>query len=145
MKGQCNCGCIKFEIDNLSPKFYQCHCSLCRKRGGSASNTATIVNYEKFHWISGVDKISTWVNNTGFWSDFCSKCGSPVPNPLNDPAYYWVPAGLLDNVKAEICAHLFLDSKASWDKVTPAKDNFNKEPDVTELVHLLNDNDHVYC
>ena len=43
MQGKCLCGQVAFEILGAVPKLYQCHCSLCRKQGGSTSNTATIV------------------------------------------------------------------------------------------------------
>ena len=50
MKGSCLCGAIGFEIDGPYPKLYQCHCSLCRKQGGSVSNTGLIVAADKFRW-----------------------------------------------------------------------------------------------
>ncbi|OIO57759.1 MAG: aldehyde-activating protein [Alphaproteobacteria bacterium CG_4_10_14_0_2_um_filter_63_37] len=95
MLGQCLCGAVQFEL-LTRPKLYQCHCSLCRKQGGSVSNTATIVAAERFRWIQGLESIGSWVKATGFRSDFCRTCGCPVPNPLRDTPYVWVPSGLLD-------------------------------------------------
>ena len=71
MHGKCLCGSVEFEVTGNFPKLYQCHCSLCRKQGGSLSNTATIVGAENFHWLSGQEHISSWVKDTGFRSDFC--------------------------------------------------------------------------
>ena len=119
MRGKCLCGQIEFEIVGPVPKLYQCHCSLCRKQGGSSSNTATIVGKEDFRWLAGKEHISSWVNAAGFRSDFCSKCGSPVPNPLRATPYFWVPAGLLDgDINTTITAHLCVSSKASWDIIS---------------------------
>src|ERR1700722_4436493 len=118
MRGSCLCGKIEFQLVGDLPKIYQCHCSLCRKQGGSSSNSAIIVIAESFRWLSGESQISSYVKPTGFRSDFCSQCGSPVPNPLRDTPYYWVPAGLLDySAGLEIGAHLFVASKASWDEI----------------------------
>src|SRR5262245_19556634 len=115
MRGKCLCERIEFELLGATPKFYQCHCSLCRKQGGTSSNTATIVEARDFRWLSGQDGISSFVKPTGFRSDFCSRCGSPVPNPLRSTPYYWVPAGLLEgSEQLEIVAHLYVGSKASW-------------------------------
>jgi hypothetical protein len=55
---------------------------------------------------------------TGFRSDFCGLCGSPVPNQLRSSSLVWVPAGLLEGGDMlEVGAHLFLGSRASWDQL----------------------------
>lgn len=140
MQGKCLCGDVAFELENCVPKLYQCHCSLCRKQGGSASNTATIINAENFRWTSGSDKISSFVTSTGFRSDFCVKCGSPVPNPLRNTSYFWVPAGLLENDgKLEIVAHLHVGSKASWDIIGSTGTQFDTMPEFAALLHVLHE------
>ena len=114
MRGHCLCGKVEFEIDGSRFKLYQCHCSLCRRQSGSSSNAAAIISAEKFRWLRGAEFISSWVKDTGFRSDFCSRCGSPVPNPLRNMPYVWVPAGLLeDGGELEIAAHLCVASKTT--------------------------------
>lgn len=138
MRGACLCGQIAFELVGEKPKFYQCHCSLCRKQGGSTSNSATIVPAADLHWLRGAEKIHSWVKESGFRSDFCSCCGSPVPNPLGNAAYYWVPAGLLDDdAGIEICAHLFVGSKAAWDVIAAPGVQFDTMPALAEVLALL--------
>ncbi|MFZ1829741.1 MAG: GFA family protein [Candidatus Competibacteraceae bacterium] len=118
MRGKCLCNAVEFEIIGVVPKLYQCHCSLCRKQGGSTSNTATVVALENFRWLSGQERISSFVLPTGFRSDFCSTCGSTVPNSLRNTPYVWVPAGLFESSeKLEIAVHLYVGSRASWDTV----------------------------
>lgn len=53
MIGKCLCGGVEFEITGTVPNLYQCHCSQCRKQGGSASNTATIIHENQFLWKAG--------------------------------------------------------------------------------------------
>ena len=66
------------------------------------------------------------------------RCGSPVPNPLRDLPYVWVPAGLLDAPGAlEIVAHIFVNSKAPWDVLPPGGVHFPDAPSVGELMSLL--------
>ncbi len=136
MRGKCLCGKIEFEIVGKVPNLYQCHCSLCRKQGGSSSNTATIVEKKNFNWLDGEEHISSWVKASGFCSDFCSKCGSPVPNPVRATPYFWVPAGLLDGeVNTSIAAHLCVGSKASWDIISSKGAQYEAMPE--ELLQFI--------
>lgn len=119
MHGHCLCKSIQFEIDADSLGLYQCHCSLCRRQSGSVASAATIVPDSRFRWLRGAEKIFSYSHESGFRSDFCSVCGSPVPNPLKNLPYVWVPAGLLENSsQLEIVAHLCVDSKAVWDRAS---------------------------
>jgi hypothetical protein len=138
MRGNCLCGSVVFEVAGDFPGLYQCHCSLCRKQSGSLANAATIVSAEKFRWLSGYEHISSWVASAGFRSDFCSKCGSPVPNPLTNSAYYWVPAGLLDDDQnLQIAAHVYVGSKASWDVIPSQGTRYETLPELSEFIALL--------
>jgi hypothetical protein len=142
MRGTCLCGNVEFELVDIRPKLYQCHCSLCRKQGGSASNAATIVGADSFRWISGQAGISSFVKATGFRSDFCANCGSPVPNPLRGTPYFWVPAGLLeDGETLKIVAHLHLASKAPWDIPGPADFHYETMPELAEIIEVLHADD----
>lgn len=119
-------------------RVYQCHCSQCRRQGGSASNTATLVAVEYFRWLRGEGGIASWRDESGFRSDFCSRCGSPVPNPLRDQPYVWVPMGLCDGAgTVEIVAHLFVDSRAGWDEPAASGQRYATMPPLPELLTLL--------
>ena len=116
MKGSCLCGEVSFEISGELQSIYQCHCSLCRKVSGSSSNSALIVLRHNFMWVSGKNKINTYSNSTGFKSEFCGCCGSPVPNISSGGDSYWVPAGLLsESIETEVLAHVYVGSRANWD------------------------------
>ncbi len=116
MKGSCLCGAVSFEISGDVATIYQCHCSLCRKVSGSSSNSALIVAADQFEWISGQNSINKYTTETGFKSEFCKGCGSPVPNKSSGGDTYWVPAGLLgESTQTSISAHVYVDSRADWD------------------------------
>lgn len=109
MRGQCLCGAVAFEVDASSLKLYRCHCSLCRRQSGTASSLATIVPNSQFQWLAGQDKITSWKMESGFRSDFCSACGSPVPNPLRTTNKTWVPAGLFGpQANLSVAADIYL-------------------------------------
>lgn len=144
MRCSCLCDQVEFEIVGDIPNFYQCHCLLCRKQGGSTSNTATIIESKNFRWLAGQEKISSWVKDNGFRSDFCSTCGTPVPNPLGSKPYYWVPAGLFsEEVHSSIVAHLFAGSKASWDVISLPGKQYETMPELAEVIKLLQSSGHV--
>ncbi|NOZ37001.1 MAG: aldehyde-activating protein [Gammaproteobacteria bacterium] len=141
MKGTCLCAEVEFEISDKLPNLYQCHCSLCQKTTGSSSCSSFITSVEGFKWISGKDKISSYTKDNGFKSDFCSICGSPVPNRMNIGDYMWVPAGLLEaDTDRTIAAHIHLDSRASWEKNANDTKNYPAGPESFEdFVSLLQD------
>lgn len=138
LRGSCLCGRVRFEVAGPFPKLYQCHCSLCRKQGGSVSNTGLIVAADKFRCVAGEDGVGKWQRSTGFRSHFCQRCGSTVPNPLRDTGYIWIPAGALDDAGAlEIGAQLFTGSKFAWDQPRSDGLQFETAPALVELIAIL--------
>lgn len=102
------------------------------------SNMATIVPNDRFRWLHGAECISSWKNQKGFRSDFCSTCGSPVPNPLRDMPYFWIPAGLLeDKGQLEVVAHLCTASRASWDTTPLEGACYSELPNIAEFASLF--------
>lgn len=142
IKGSCLCGRIEFSVTDMPGNIYQCHCSLCRKQGGSASNSATVIPLSQLEWIKGREYIKSWVKESGFRSDFCSDCGSPVPNPLRGLDYYWVPVGVLEDGPFGIVANLCTESRASWGVLAPTGQRFETMPALEELIALLAENGH---
>ncbi len=138
MKGSCLCESVEFEVDGNEFNIYQCHCSLCKKQSGTTSNSATIVSDAQFRFLKGSELISSWVKESGFRSDFCSKCGSPVPNPLRGLGLYWVPFGLLPvDVEAKVVAHLCVNTASSWHTLDANVESFETLPDLQKLKGML--------
>ncbi|HQT68893.1 MAG TPA: GFA family protein [Thiobacillus sp.] len=141
MRGTCLCGAVKFEITDTLPNIYQCHCSLCRKSTGAFANAALIVPGNQFQWVSGQGCINSYENESGYRSDFCAKCGSPLPNSLKGKTDYWVPVGLLeDKANLEVAAHLHVGSKASWEVIATGGVHYQDAPDLDCLYQLLRKN-----
>lgn len=142
IQGGCLCGNIKFKINDIGNKIYQCHCPLCRKQGGSASNTGTVVPLENLNWLKGERLIKTWTKPTGFRSSFCSNCGSLVPNRLRNFDYYWIPVGSLDDGEFEISMSIYTSSKASWSFLAPNAGVYETMPEFDEFIAMLRHEDH---
>ena len=93
---------------------------------------------ENFRWIRGQDALTSWRKDSGYRSDFCSNCGSPVPNPLRRWPAHWVPAGLLDDpADLEVVVDFHMSSKASWDKIVPTGMQFPELPSAEEFFKLM--------
>ncbi|MGC3873119.1 GFA family protein [Halomonas sp. GXIMD04776] len=138
MKGECLCGEVKFEIEGKIRNLYQCHCSLCRRATGAAANAATFVTAQRFRWVSGENEIRSFLKPTGFRSDFCSICGSPVPNRLRGTDMVWVPAGLLDElIESRVSAHLHITSAAPWEQESTGCVRLDGGPDSLESLNKL--------
>lgn len=144
MQGRCLCGAVAFEVRLAALRLYRCHCSLCRRQSGTASNCAAIVPAGAFAWLQGEAQIRSFRRPTGFRSDFCSACGAPVPNPLRATGAWWVPAGLLDAgggderpPAIEVVADFHLASRAAWDTMPAAPRAFAELPPLDEILQLL--------
>ena len=138
MRGRCLCGAVSFEAEIKGRGLYQCHCSLCRRQSGAASNAATVIPLASFRWLSGEELITKWAKRTGFRSHFCSTCGSPVPNQVQQAELMWIPAGLLEGADdMRVVAHMQVSSAAGWD---PRPENgliYEEDPDPAEISAAL--------
>jgi hypothetical protein len=114
--GSCLCGAIKFEVHGAFERFFLCHCEYCRKDTGSAHAANLFSTTAKLKWIAGEDKTSFFnLPSTRHGRCFCSTCGSALPYTTGK--FLIVPAGSLDTeVSIRPDAHIFIASRAGWDK-----------------------------
>ncbi len=138
IKGGCLCGGVRFEIEADALGIYQCHCSECRKVTGSAADSSCLVPSDRFRWLSGSADIRSYVHGSGHRSDFCPNCGSPTPNEFKGKPYYWIPAGALENTSfPELKAHIYVGSKAEWDRLPEVGVRYAEVPPLDELFEVL--------
>ena len=106
---------------------------------GFNCNSALLIEVENFRWLAGDDCISSYLKEPGFRSDFCSRCGSPVPNPLWRTRYVLGPSGLLDGpLPLQVGAHLCVGSIACWDNIPAEGVQFKHlPPDFETLIECL--------
>jgi len=124
IRGSCICGGVQFEITRAVGPFELCHCSRCRKASGSAFTATVGVRTDEFRLIRGRELIHAYEapvreRPPGFRTFFCSRCGSPVPDPEPRTEWFEVPAGALDDdphIRPD--RHIFVDAKSPWFAIT---------------------------
>jgi hypothetical protein len=117
IRGSCLCGGVRFGIRRTNP-IGMCHCSLCRKVSGVASNATFMVGRDDLEWLAGEDLLQTYTRPTGWRTTFCRSCGSPAPNLHPSGGAYWIPAGVLDDDPGvRVAMHIFVGSRAPWDEI----------------------------
>ena len=138
INGQCSCGAVKFKFDIEELFAYQCHCSICRRATGSACSTTLMAPEQDFVWCGGKEKVSSYSNENGYMTSFCSCCGSPVPNKFRDYLLYSVPLGCLDNdPDIKVVAQIYLGSKAKWEKDKLVEQKYIEMPSLGEILGFL--------
>jgi hypothetical protein len=106
-----------------------CHCSKCRKVSGTDGNAVFYARADCFEWLSGRDAQTRFVVSGSDWAtQFCRTCGSPLPAPSSDGAFYFVPAGLLDDDPGfrGYAAHIHVASKATWAVLTDSAPKYSE-------------------
>jgi hypothetical protein len=124
IRGSCLCGGVRFEIARVVGPFELCHCSRCRKASGSAFVAGLGVSREDFRLLQGRDLIKTYESPIreappAYRACFCSRCGSPVPDPFAESPWFEVPAGVLDDdPQLRPDKHIFVEGKSPWFAIT---------------------------
>lgn len=76
--GQCLCGEIKYQVDEIGSKMAHCHCSMCRRFHGAAFATFGEVKVEHFHWLQGEENLAVYQAPNKTKRKFCAHCGSSL-------------------------------------------------------------------
>ena len=132
IRGSCLCGGVKFEIARAVGPFELCHCSRCQKASGSAFLAGLGVRRDDFRLIAGRELIKTYeapVRDTppGYRTCFCTRCGSPVPDPTVEGPWFEVPAGALDDdPQLRPDKHIFVEVKSPWFVITDGLPQLDK-------------------
>jgi hypothetical protein len=126
IRGSCLCGGVSFEIARAAGPFELCHCTRCRKASGSAFVAGLGVRTEDFRLLAGAELIQRYEAPVReapppYRASFCSRCGSPVPDPPAGASWFEVPAGTLDqDPRVRPDRHIFVECKSPWYAISDA-------------------------
>jgi hypothetical protein len=126
--GQCLCGAFRFTVTGALENVRLCHCDFCRRGNGSAYSANCKVPIERFAVLRDEGTLRHFENTPGAKRYFCGTCGSPVFARLDsDPKRIRIRLGALDrDAAAEIVAHVWVGSKARWDRIWDDLPQFNE-------------------
>lgn len=129
-KGSCLCGQVQYEIDESLGPIVFCHCSVCRKSTGSAHQAVTRIPSAAFRITRGQHVLKEYSHEPAHHRYFCGNCGSGIyARRDSKPEMVIVRLGTVDTpVDQEIAAHIFVDSKASWDHIPDDAPKFPEWP-----------------
>ena len=131
--GQCLCGAVTFEVDEIVGPFELCHCSRCRKTTGSAFAATVGAKANGFRITSGSNLIRTFElplveQPPAYGLSFCSRCGCAVPVADSQSDTLEIPAGLFDDdLPIEPERHIYIEFKANWDHLHDDLPTFSKQ------------------
>ena len=110
-----------------------------RFRGESVGhNISKLVRTRDFRWEDGQEAITGWRKSSGYRNDFCSRCGSTVPNVLRETPYFWIPLGLLDaELSMECIGDFCTDDAMPWDEHRSEKSHCAAPESLGFLLHEL--------
>lgn len=117
ISGGCLCGEVTFTVSPPFYDFYFCHCTLCRKSGGSSHAANLFCDPGLLDWHSGESLIKTYElgGNRLFNKSFCELCGSALPARAKSGDFFIVPAGCLDQELSVVPSkNIFWSEKAGW-------------------------------
>lgn len=117
LTGECFCGSVRYGIHGQLYDARSCHCSRCRKAFSSQASAYALVNSTEFHWLAGSELLTTYRNKQGFGLQFCKICGSTLCGIFNDEVHGITLGCLNGDPPIEIGKHIFVGSKANWEKM----------------------------
>ena len=115
--GSCLCGAVSFSVSGAPSRWFQCHCSRCRRGRSAAHGSNTFYPTGQLAWRTGRELVRHYrpADAERFTVSFCTLCGGGAPVQRDNVPFVLVPAGLFDtDPGARPQAHIHVASKAPW-------------------------------
>src|SRR5919108_3914857 len=118
LRGECECGAVRYQVADAFRYAENCHCSRCRAATGSAFKAFAGIERDKLEITQGLDNLLVHgeedLNDTR-----CATCGSLLFSVVREGAYVHVAMGsLVDAPSIRPTEHIFVGSKAPWAEIT---------------------------
>lgn len=118
LAGTCECGAVRYRVEDAFEYAANCHCSNCRASTGSAFKPFAGIPRAKLQVTEGADRLLIWGEEAANHTR-CGVCGSLLYSVVRDGAYVHVALGsLVDAPAIRPTKHIFAGSKAPWFEIT---------------------------
>lgn len=120
LEGGCQCGALRYRVNQPPLMIYCCHCANCQKISGSAFAISATIIEATFEFTSGEAKKTKWVSDAGNqrYGYICGDCGTRIAHG-QEPSIgvLSLRAGTFDDVSwVEPAGHIWTSSAQSWVK-----------------------------
>ena len=131
VEGSCVCGSIKYHVEPIEDKIFNCHCQFCRKAHGADYVTIALVDASTLKITDNINALKEHKNAIGGYRAFCSICGTRLMNYAPDKNIYCsVTLSTVDTEhKLKPVAHVNTESKAAWCSPYDGIPNFKTLPE----------------
>lgn len=131
--GGCQCGSVRYAVQNEPLVLYVCHCTECRKQSASAFGISFAVPRASLRLLQGTPRSWSRLTASGHALEcaFCPRCGSRLWHQSSGhPATLNIKAGSLDEpVDLGLAVHLWTGSKLPGVIISADARSFPGEPD----------------
>jgi hypothetical protein len=128
LRGGCECGAVRYRVDDAFEYALNCHCSRCRAATGSAFKAFAGIPRERLEVVEGGDRLLVWGDDDGNHTR-CGVCGSFLWSVVRDGGWVHVALGsLADEQSIRPQGHIFVGSKAPWFEITDDLPQFDELP-----------------
>jgi hypothetical protein len=118
LEGKCECGAVRYQVEDSFEYAANCHCSNCRASTGSAFKPFAGIKRDKLEVTEGADRLLVWGEPDGNHTR-CGVCGSLLYSVVRNGEYVHVALGSLrDEPSIRPDHHIFVGSKAPWFEIT---------------------------
>ncbi|HEX3573261.1 MAG TPA: GFA family protein [Rhodopila sp.] len=136
LHGQCLCGAIAYEVEQLDGPIVHCHCKTCchcktwRKAHASAFASTARVMRENFRWLKGEATVRPYASSPTKNRWFCPLCGSHLmaERPVQPHVILRV-ATLDEDPRTRPAMHIWTAHKVPWLTAPPGTPHFHETPE----------------
>ena len=128
IEGGCNCGAIRYKMDENVKHHALCHCTDCRKASGAPAVSWALVRNDQIT-ITGTPK--SYASSEGAQRMFCDNCGTSLfyINEMVFPGMIDVQSATLDNPSVlPLQAQIQTAERIDWMKDLNTLPSFNRYP-----------------
>jgi hypothetical protein len=128
LRGSCECGAVRYEVDDAFRYSLNCHCSRCRAATGSAFKAFAGIERQRLRLTQGVDRLLVHgdddLNDTR-----CATCGSLLYSVVRGGEWVHVALGsLVDEPGIRPTGHIYVGSKAPWYEIADELPQYDELP-----------------
>jgi hypothetical protein len=118
LNGKCECGAVRYRVEDEFLYAANCHCSNCRAATGTAFKAFAGIERDKLEVVDGRDSLLI-VGEENANHTRCGACGSLLYSVVRGGDYVHVALGsLVDAPSIRPTEHIFVGSKAPWFEIT---------------------------